>query len=175
MNEEGRKKCKFVGREWVEVKKNPLVKMAVGSLTGWLPTEDQPGPSHQQAGTAAEIYAAQLWPFHLPSLRTNHTHLKNGQLRLKVKSVAKATLLNWQPRSEWPTTLWNRRSHFATAQISALFINSRSVVREEAPRTRPIPHYQAQECRASTRSHRGLELECLSLNPCSVSLSITYE
>lgn len=46
MNGEGRKKCKFVGCEWAEVKKNPLVKMAVGSLAGWLPSEDQPRPSH---------------------------------------------------------------------------------------------------------------------------------
>lgn len=103
MNED-RKECQFVGCKWAEVKKSPLVKMVAGPLAGWLagwlPGEDQPGPCHQQAGTAARIYTARLQSFHLPSLRTSHTHLKNDQLRLKVKSVAKATLLNWQPRSE---------------------------------------------------------------------------
>ena len=43
---------------------------------GRLPS-DQPGPLQWQAGTAAGAL---------------HTHLKNGRLMLKVKSVAKATL-----------------------------------------------------------------------------------
>lgn len=66
--------------------------MAAGPLASWLSSEDQPGPRHQQAGTAARIYTAWLWSVHPPSLKTSHTHLTNGRLRLKVKSVAKATL-----------------------------------------------------------------------------------
>lgn len=48
-----------------------------GRLSGWLAPSDQPGPLQWQADTAAGGH---------------HTHLKNGRLRLKVKSVAKATL-----------------------------------------------------------------------------------
>lgn len=80
---------------------------------GLAPREGQPGP--RRAG------------IHAASLRTNHTHLKHGRLRLKVKPVAKATLSSWQPRSVQPTALRTGRP------IVPSLINSRPLAREEAP------------------------------------------